>query len=153
MRSISVDDEVFQFLQREAIAFVDVTPNDVLRRLLLHDTHKAPPAEAPGALMPLITAGLLRAGDTLVKNQPRKRRSFTAKVTEGGLIQINDGRVFAEPSPALKAYVGTEINGWDEWTVERTGQTLNDLRRALGDAHVRSTLDKLGRDVRGRLGD
>src|SRR6266508_4093203 len=34
MRTIKVDDEVFEYLQHQAMAFVD-TPNDVLRRLLL----------------------------------------------------------------------------------------------------------------------
>jgi hypothetical protein len=127
-RSITIDDDVFGFLKREAIPFVDHTENDVLRRLLLNDTRKAPPQGATGALMPLISAGKLKAGDRLVKRQPRKRRTFTAEVTPDGYILINDGRKFAEPSPALKAYLGTEINGWAEWKVERTGGTLGDLR-------------------------
>jgi hypothetical protein len=127
-RSITIDDDVHEFLKKKAIPFVDHTENDVLRRLLLNDTGKAPPPGATGDLMPLINAGKLKAGDRLIKHQPRKRRTFTAEVTPDGYIMINDGRRFAEPSPALKAYTGTEVNGYAEWIVERTGQKLGDLR-------------------------
>lgn len=127
VRTIEVDDEVFAVLQRHAIPFVDTTPNDVLRRKLLGEIPKAPAGKA-GDLMPLIEAGFLKASDRLVHHQPRKRRTFAAEVTPDGYIQLEDGRKFAAPSPALKACVGTEINGWYQWTVERTGQRLQDLR-------------------------
>ena len=39
MQTIEVDDEVFQFLQRQAVPLVD-TPNSVLRRLLLGNRGK-----------------------------------------------------------------------------------------------------------------
>jgi hypothetical protein len=126
-RKIEVDDEVFAALQREAIPFVDTTPNDVLRRELLGEKRKPATGKA-GDLMPLIDAGRLRAGDRLVHHQPRKRRTFTAEVTPDGYIQLDDGRRFAAPSPALKACVGTEINGWYQWTVERTGRALRHVR-------------------------
>jgi hypothetical protein len=38
------------------------------------------------------------------------------------------GEAFAKPSPALKACVGSEINGWGNWHVTRTGERLQDLR-------------------------
>lgn len=127
-RSIEVDEEVFAALEREAIPFVDTTPNDVLRRLLLAGTPN-PLAGKSGDLMPLLDAGRLRAGDRLVHHQPRKGRTFTAEVTADGHIQLPDGRRFAAPSPALRACVGSEINGWGQWEVERTGQRLQDIRR------------------------
>ena len=126
-RTIAVDDEVFAVLQRDAIPFVDSTPNDVLRRKLLGEKPE-PRARRAGDLMPLIEAGRLKVGDRLVHPQPRKRRTFTAEVTSDGYIQLDDGRKFAAPSPALKACVGTQINGWYQWIVERTDQRLQDLR-------------------------
>jgi hypothetical protein len=126
-RKIEVDDEVYTALQREAVAFEETTPNDVLRRMLLAGTPR-PSVGKPGDLMPLLAAGRLEAGDKLVHHQPRKRRTFTAEVTPDGYIQLHDGRRFAAPSPALKACVGSEINGWGQWQVERTGQPLQELR-------------------------
>jgi hypothetical protein len=126
LRKIEVDDEVFTLLQREAVPFVDTTPNDVLRRKLLGQTPLA--SGRQGDLMPLIDAGRLKPGDRLVHHQPRKGRTFTAEVTSDGHIQLDDGRKFAAPSPALKACVGSEINGWYQWTVERTSQPLQELR-------------------------
>lgn len=127
MRTIKVDDEVFAALEREAKAFVETTPNDVLRRVLLSKEPGSAPEKA-GDLMPLIKAGHVRAGDKLVHHQPRKRRTFTAVVTAGGYIELDDGRPFAEPSPALRECVGHQINGWTNWRLQRTGQVLDDLR-------------------------
>src|ERR1700761_245092 len=128
VKKIDVDDEVFAYLQGEAVAFVDITPNDVLRRKLLGRASGSAPEGKQGDLMPLIVAGRLQVGDRLVHHQPRKRRTFTAQVTSAGYIQLADGRLFAAPSPALRACVGTEINGWYQWSVERTGSRLQDLR-------------------------
>lgn len=127
-KQIEVDDEVYAVLKREAEPFVD-TPNDVLRRLLLGEEPEPTPGK-PGDLMPLLQAGRLRAGDRLIHHQPRKGRTFTAEVTEDGYIKLEDGRKFAAPSPALVACVGSQINGWGQWMVERTGGPLQDLRYA-----------------------
>jgi Restriction Enzyme Adenine Methylase Associated len=126
LRKIDVDDEVFAAIEREAVPFVDTTPNDVLRRTLL--SRPSQPSRKPGDLMPLIEAGRLKPGDRLVHHQPRKGRTFTAEVTSDGHVQLDDGRTFPAPSPALKARVGTEVNGWAQWIVERTGQSLKELR-------------------------
>jgi len=76
---------------------------------------------------------------------PRKRRTFTAEVTLGGYIQLHDGQRFAAPSPAPKACVGGEINGWWQWQVERTGQLLEELRDSrvdyTGDSRAWTFLD------------
>lgn len=125
-RTIEVDDEVYAALQREAISFDETTPNHVLRRMLLGT--RAGPAGKPGHLLPMVQAGTLKAGDRLVHEQPRKRRTHYAEVTADGCIQLDDGRSFEAPSPALKACVGSDINGWAQWTVERLGKTLDDLR-------------------------
>lgn len=128
MRRIDVDDEVYAFLQGEAVPFAETTPNDVLRRLLLGGVPKSRPAGAAGDLMPLIEAGRLTAGDRLVHHQPRKGRTFFAEVTADGFIRLEDGRQFAAPSRALKECIGHDINGWYQWTVERTGGLLKDIR-------------------------
>lgn len=128
-KQIDVDDEVYAVLEREARAFVDKTPNDVLRRLLLGKAPEPAPGK-PGDLMPLLQGGRLQAGDKLVHHQPRKGRTFTAVVTADGYIELEDGGRFASPSPALSACVGTQINGWGQWTVERTGKPLQSHRHA-----------------------
>jgi hypothetical protein len=126
-KQIEVDEEVFALLESEARPFVDRTPNDVLRRLLLGERPGPVPGK-PGDLLPLLQAGRLHAGDRLVHHQTRKGRIFAAEVTEDGYIKLEDGRRFATPSPALSACVGSQINGWGQWTVERTGQPLQELR-------------------------
>jgi hypothetical protein len=128
-RNIEVDDEVYTALQRAARPFVETTPNEVLRRLLLGESHKGEPRGA-GDLMPLLEEGRLRAGDRLIHHQPRRNRTFTAEVTEDGYIRLENGSEFAKPSPALRACVGSEVNGWGQWKVERTGRPLQDLRHA-----------------------
>jgi hypothetical protein len=85
-------------------------------------------AGATGLLKPLIDAGKLSPGDRLVHHQPRKRRTFYAQVTTDGFVQIEDGRRFAKPSPALRECVGHQINGWENWVVERMNCPLQDLR-------------------------
>jgi hypothetical protein len=127
-RTVDIDDEVYAVLQRKAIPFVDTTPNDVLRRILLGEASHLRTGRT-GDLMTLMDEGRLKAGDRLVHHQPRKRRTFVAQVTPDGYIELDDGRRFASPSPALKACIGTDINGWKHWIVERTEQPLQSLRQ------------------------
>ncbi|MFJ5925211.1 hypothetical protein ACIQF6_21655 [Kitasatospora sp. NPDC092948] len=131
-RTITVDDEVFAFLQAHSEPLVD-TPNDVLRRLLLDTTTPAEPSteSTPGALLPFIERGWLEPGDELRHTKKRTGTTFVAHVTPEGCIRIEDGRVFALPSPALKAQVGTEINGWGQYRISRTGDWLQSLRTRL----------------------
>jgi hypothetical protein len=126
MRKIAVDDEVYAFLQEHARPFVD-TENDVLRCLLLGQAPRTDNRRA-GDLKPLIDAGLLEAGDVLTHVQPRRGIEHHASVTEDGYLRTADGQEFARPSPALKAQVGHETNGWTQWTHQRTGQRLQELR-------------------------
>lgn len=134
MRKIDVDDEVYALLQRHAEPFVD-RENDVLRRLLGLDPIGGSAAPTPrrgtGDLMPLIEAGLLTPGDELVHVQPRRRLTHRATVTADGHLELADGRVFAKPSPALKACVGHDINGWGQWMLARTGKPLQTYRNEV----------------------
>lgn len=64
--------------------------------------------------MPLLEGGRLRAGDRLIHHRPRRNRTFTAEVTEDGYIRLENGSEFVKPSPALRACVGNEVNGWSQ---------------------------------------
>ncbi|MFE0200491.1 hypothetical protein ACFW0I_32750 [[Kitasatospora] papulosa] len=129
MRKIEIDDEVFAYLQRHSEPLVD-TPNDVLRRELLGE--KKPDAEqetrGPGALMFIIEAGLAAPDDKLQHHQPRRQRTHEAIITADGWVEIPDGRVFAQPSPALKAQTGSDINGWGQYIHLASGRRLQELR-------------------------
>jgi len=134
-RSIEIDDEVFAFLQQHSEPLVD-TPNDVLRRLLLGEAESAASAEVAerrgtGALMPFVERGWLVPGARLHHTKKRSGTTYEATVTADGWIQIEDGQVFSLPSPALKAQVGSEINGWGQYIVSETGEPLQTLRSRL----------------------
>ncbi|WP_158712233.1 hypothetical protein [Streptomyces sp. NRRL F-5135] len=127
-RTIEIDAEVFAYLQRHGEPLVD-TPNDVLRRLLLGDTESsAGEARQPGALMFILEAGLVAPGDRLRHHQPRLKRTHESVITPDGWVELPDGRVFAQPSPALKAQTGVDINGWGQYIHLASGRRLQDLR-------------------------
>ncbi|MFJ6772105.1 hypothetical protein ACIQOV_14260 [Kitasatospora sp. NPDC091257] len=134
MVRIEIDAEVFAVLQKNSEPLVD-TPNDVLRRLLLGGStvqgegNKEQSRDA-GALMPFIERGWINPGELLHHVKKRTGHTFHASVTPDGWIRIRDGREFPLPSPALKAQVGTEINGWG-YMVLRLGQPLQNLRERL----------------------
>jgi hypothetical protein len=135
MRNIEVDDDVYALLQRHATPFVD-SENDVLRRLLLGDG-VGEPAEVndvrrgPGDLLPYIEAGLMAAGDELIHDQPRKGKTNRARVAGDGWVEVDGHPAFKQVSPALKALVGHEINGWGQWTHVPSGRRLQELREEL----------------------
>ena len=135
-RIIEVDEEVFAFLQQHCEPLVD-TPNDVLRRLLLD---REPPESQegtvgpakrllrrPGALLPLINAGIVAAGDLVRHEQPRRRMVHEATITARGWLKLADGQSFATPSRALAEQTGTTINGWSYVHVP-SGKPLQELR-------------------------
>ncbi|MFI5783011.1 hypothetical protein [Nocardia sp. NPDC051570] len=128
LRKIDVDDDVFAYLADAAEPFVETTPNDVLRRILLPDKAAGSPSGTTGMLTPLISEGKLNPGDRLVHHQPRKQRTFHATVASDGFIELDNGLRFAAPSPALRECVGNQINGWENWVVERINRPLGDLR-------------------------
>ncbi|MFI6267784.1 restriction system modified-DNA reader domain-containing protein [Micromonospora zamorensis] len=133
MHRIEVDDQVYALLQQHAKPFVD-RENDVLRRLLGLDLgfERAKEDRRPdGDLMGLIEAELLIPGDELIHVQTRKRRTHRAVVTTDGHLRLPDGSTYAKPSPALKACVGHDINGWGQWTHVRSGKPLQVLREKL----------------------
>ncbi|MFJ2781575.1 hypothetical protein [Kitasatospora sp. NPDC087315] len=134
-RTIEIDDEVFAFLQQHSEPLVD-TPNDVLRRLLLGEAESVASGgvaerRGTGALMPFVERGWLAPGARLHHTKKRSGTTYEATVTADGWIQIEDGQVFSLPSPALKAQVGSEINGWGQYIISETGEPLQTLRSRL----------------------
>lgn len=129
MRTIRIDDDVFACLQREATPLVD-TPNAVLRRILgLEAKSPAPPrAGLQGELLPLLNQGKLKAGDELVWDRPRKRKTYRAVVTATGCIKLPDGHVATSPSAACHHLADGAFNGWREWHTV-SGIQINDLRK------------------------
>ncbi|KRF17675.1 hypothetical protein ASG90_04760 [Nocardioides sp. Soil797] len=158
--TIRIDHEVYEKLQEQAKPFVD-TPNAVLRRLL--ELPEAPEPEGGrgprrghrgprghhhdgrgprrNRLSLLVETGALSPGDTLVWRRPRSGEEFTATITDDGQIRLDDGTVHDSPSGAGKALNGYDANGWTNWRIERTGESLRDAwaaqREALGERRGR----------------
>jgi Restriction Enzyme Adenine Methylase Associated/SeqA protein N-terminal domain len=138
-RRIEVDEEVFAYLQQHCEPLVD-TPNDVLRRLLLDREPSQSLEEAtvpakplprrPGALMPLLEAGIVAVGDLVRHEQPRRRMLHEATITARGWLTLADGQSFATPSRALAEQTGTTINGWNYVHVP-SGRRLQELRAQI----------------------
>ncbi|WP_158073003.1 restriction system modified-DNA reader domain-containing protein [Streptomyces kebangsaanensis] len=116
-RTIVVDDEVFERLQREAQPLID-TPNSVLRRLLALDARPV----RPGPLGPLLDAGLLEPGQRLVWRRRNLAQRYLAYVTPEGRLRLDDGRIYDSPSGACDAVAHCKVNGWDAW---RTGEGVS----------------------------
>ena len=75
----------------------------------------------------LILAGYIHEGDRVYHEQPRKGRSFAARISRAGRLLVGH-REFATPSGALSDLVGSNRNGWRDWRLERTGETLEQVR-------------------------
>jgi hypothetical protein len=57
----------------------------------------------------------------------RSGQAFHAVITKDGWTQLPDGREYSSPSPALSAYVHTQISGNANWTHDSSGMTLRQL--------------------------
>lgn len=88
------------------------------------ERHREANSETIGDLM---YAGLLNDGDRVYHEQPRKGRSFAARITRAGTF-LAGGKEFASPSTALSDLVGSSRNGWRDWRLERTGESLEQIR-------------------------
>lgn len=130
-----VDDEVFEVLVAARRGFESA--NDVLRRLLLGGSGATAAAvvttsaqRRTGQLSALLENGLIESGDELRHERVRKGQVFVAEVLDDGQIRTGTG-IYGSPSPALKALVGSDINGWHHWVHTRSGKTLSQLRDRL----------------------
>jgi hypothetical protein len=141
VESVELDDDVFAALQSRARPFKD-SPSDVIRALLkaVEGPAAGDPTVVPsgrpgvpgrvkvGRLRGLIDAGLISEGDELVHERKRSGEVFKATVSKDGCIVLPDGRRFREPSPALREYTRSQIDGWANWTHVPSGRKLRDLR-------------------------
>jgi CBS domain-containing protein len=81
----------------------------------------------------LVDAGLLAPGTQLVFRRKRSGEAHLARVTEGGRIELGDGRRFASPSAAAAAASGRgPFDGWTAWALENN-TLLDVLRQTLLD--------------------
>ncbi|MFV2196695.1 hypothetical protein [Nocardiopsis sp. LOL_012] len=132
MRSIRIDDEVFEKLQGLAEPFVD-TPNSTLRRLLNLDEEPGRPVRSqPGegreqGLVPLLAEGKLVEGQELVWYRRNLGREHTVVVQGDGALRTEDGALHATPSSAASALAGNPQNGWAVFATS-DGRRLKDLR-------------------------
>ena len=132
MRHIEVDEDVFGYLQRKAVAYVE-TPNDTLRRLFDLTTPskaetvvKAPVGREGGkaaktSLPLLVRAGLLREGEKVyaIDYQGRRIRGYEATVSGSGLLW--NGRrcamsKLAEEALKTAGYGSTSVRGPLHWS-------------------------------------
>jgi len=73
--------------------------------------------------------GLVKPGDTVRHRRKRTGEVFRATITTGGCLKV-DGvdRLFREPSPALRHFTGSQIDGPNNWTYEPSEKILRQLR-------------------------
>ncbi|MFF0498216.1 hypothetical protein ACFYU5_17540 [Nocardia aobensis] len=75
----------------------------------------------------LLDLGLLRAGQKLIFEQPRKGQRHIAFVESDGRIRFQNTR-YVSPSIAAVAAAGRSSNSWISWRTTE-GQFLDDLRK------------------------
>ncbi len=131
MPTIQVDPEVLAAL-KERGRFGD-TYNGIIRDVL--GLPRLPPdplydAHIPGALGPLLSAGLLHKGQTLTWHRPRGDETYTAAVDDQGRLVTRDGAVHRTPNTAASYIAGHPILGWGCWRTA-DGTTLARLRQRL----------------------
>jgi hypothetical protein len=85
-------------------------------------------AAKPGALKPLVDAGLLESGAVLFAVHQGQRHEAT--VDDQGVIHLRDGTIYTNPSAAAVSITGHETNGWMFWrtTIENKNVRLRELR-------------------------
>jgi hypothetical protein len=98
-----------------------------------HGAPSHPPAGTGLRVSDLLDRGILQAGEELVWDRPRVGQHYTARLTENGAIELEDGRRFWSPSGAAVEAAGiASYDGWYAWRVPRLdGASLNDLRMRM----------------------
>lgn len=130
MPTIRVSDEVFAALKRRAEPLVD-TPDSVLRRELGLDVGEQ--VVEKGKLLPLLSAGLLKANDEIVWRRVQRGEAHRATVLATGCIRLSNGHVVSSPSRAC-GVLGEDKSypGWHEWRRASDGVRLSELRQRAG---------------------
>jgi len=142
MRAIEIDEEVYSYLQAQAVPFED-TPNLILRRLLMLDQLSSKPAARPPAeaassgrrrkadLATLVSCGLLRDGELLNLHDYRGNPVPGAAATvRGGALEHDGARhSMSQLARALlesRGYSSKAVRGPLFWRTE-SGKSIKDL--------------------------
>src|SRR5215207_5325855 len=86
----------------------------------------------------LINDGLVEIGEKFIYRRPQAGEQHSAVVDRRGHLHLDDGRVFKTLSGAASALSGTQVDGWEVWTSERSETLLAALRQQLLGANARA---------------
>jgi hypothetical protein len=142
VKSIQVDDEVYAFLQRKAVAFEE-TPGMTLRRILglgrrtMRGARLARPRVTPGRKRPkadleaLVAAGALKPGETLELRDYQGRKIDGCEASVAGRNLLFNGKPYSMSNLAqmlLKrhGYESTSVRGPAFWFT-KGGRSIKDL--------------------------
>ncbi|MDG4795017.1 hypothetical protein [Micromonospora sp. WMMD1082] len=129
MPLVRIDDAVMARLRGHG-RFGD-TYNDILRSLLGLPRAEGVSATAdtsiPGALMPLIAAGMLTVGETVTWYRSRRGEVHTATVDDAGRLVTAEGAIFFTPDTCASSIAGYPCKGWPTWRTA-AGASLQQLR-------------------------
>ena len=140
MPTIRISSEVFDALKRRAEPLVD-TADSVLRRELGLSAEE--PGGETGRLLPLLKAGLLKAGDEIEWRRAQRGEVHRATVLATGCIRLPTGQVVSSPSRACSVLgENKSYPGWSEWKRATDGVRLDELRRRAGVSVPRRTRNK-----------
>ncbi len=89
----------------------------------------------------LIDNELILPGEIIVFRRPRIGKTYIAKITEKGRIELEDGQEYTSPSRAATAVAEMRaVDGWRAWVVQSTRRSLDSLRKDLLDKSATQTL-------------
>jgi hypothetical protein len=134
MRKIEIDDEVFGYLQGQALAFVD-TPNLTLRRLFQLDkpapktavvktpTRKSRKKQPKASLPTMISGGLLKEGQPvfLLDYQDNKLLQYRAAINGSSLKWQGQGYSMSDLAREFlqkEGYSSSSVRGPAHWCTE-----------------------------------
>lgn len=85
----------------------------------------------------LIKVGAVQVGDILVWNRKNQGVIEELTVDSNGKLKSSDGKIFGSPTAAAKNFNGgVAINGWRVWTIKRTNEPLDDVRKRYSEMQV-----------------
>ncbi len=110
---IRIDDDVFQYLQRQAVPLVD-TPNDVLRRLLGLEKQQTETINKPGGnnYVDIPIGSIHTAREFGLIYVPMHMRSFFTGYKVDFILETDIGEVVTRPTSAPK---GTAVGNLSRW--------------------------------------
>jgi len=146
MRTVEIDDEVFAYLQSQAISYIETTPNQTLRRLFSLDkktraSQNPPPIREPVTekrkkqrrtnLELLVEAGLLHGSQKLYLHDYQGNRLHGYEAVVYGKSLKSNGKI-ASMSPLAQeflqqeGYSSSSVRGPAHWYTE-DGISIKDL--------------------------